>query len=418
MKKSALSILSVISCFTLLLQVNRLAAQDTLTVMAYNLLNYPNILPTRYDDLREIVEYTKPDIFLCNEITSSTAISNLLNNSFNVAPVNYYASSSFEDGPDTDNLLFYNTNKVTLVSQNQISTLLRDISHYRVYTCASLDTVWYDLFSLHLKASQGWTNAQDRLAECVVLTNYLATLPLTSNIIVGGDFNFYGVAPSVEPAWNQLTVTSNPRLYDPLNMPGEWHTNNLYKNIHTQSTRSAANPGCCGGSTGGMDDRFDFLFINQNLRDGLEGAQYIPGTYKTIGQDGNHFNQSIIEGAANSSVPANVNTALFNMSDHLPVLMKVATCDITIGIEETNNHIPMTVAFTNENQIVVDVHFTRVEKVNIEIISTSGAVVAQANYESTIGHNKFTVDVPGLARGIYTIKLTSTSDNLVIKFLK
>src|SRR5688572_11554202 len=148
-------------------------AQDTLTVMTYNLLNFPAQGSTRYNDLREIIEYTNPDIFICSEITDNSAINLLLNNVFNVPPVNYYAASAFVDGPDTDNLLFYNTNKLTLVSQNQVPTALRDITRYRLYSCESMDTVWYDVFSLHLKASSGWSNAQDRLAECQVLTNYI-----------------------------------------------------------------------------------------------------------------------------------------------------------------------------------------------------------------------------------------------------
>lgn len=393
-------------------------AQDTLNVMTYNLLNYPNQGATRYNDLRVIIQHTKPDIFLCSEITDNSAVATLLNNSFNVAPVNYYAASNFVDGPDTDNLLFYNTNKVTLVSQNQIPTALRDITHYRVYTCESMDTIWYDLFSLHLKASSGWSNAQDRLAECVVLTNYLATLPTNTNIIVGGDFNFYGVSPAVEPAWNQLTVTGNPRLYDPINTAAEWHANNLYKNIHTQSTRSAANPGCCGGSTGGMDDRFDFLFINQNLRDGLEGAQYISGTYKTIGQDGNHYNQSIIEGSANASVPAAVNTALFNMSDHLPVLMKVATCDITIGIEEDESSQAFEVFLSTNDQLFVTLNDADQDFISLELLNLSGSVLHSIHHNSSLQSSQIILDVSTLPHGLYLLRLSTVKGVYAGKFIR
>lgn len=393
-------------------------SQDTLTVMTYNLLNYPDQSPTRYNDLKEIIAYTKPDIFICSEINDASAVSLLLNNAFNVSPVNYYAASAFMDGNDTDNLLFYNTNKVSLASQNQITTALRDISRYSLYTCESTDTIWYDVFSLHLKASSGITNANDRLAECVVLTNYIGTLPTNTNIIVGGDFNFYSNSAAVEPAWNQLTVNCPQPLKDPINMAGAWSANTFYKSIHTQSTRTTADPGCCGGSTGGLDDRFDFLLINQNLKDGVEGAQYIPSTYKAIGQDGNHFNKSLLDAPTNSSVPANVNTALFNMSDHLPVLMKIKTCDITIGIEDNTiaNHLHF--SFPQENQMLIDVNFLKEEKVLAEILTINGSVVTTANFISVSGNNQFLMSVPLLEKGMYILRLSSASGTLVKKFAK
>jgi hypothetical protein len=391
--------------------------QDTLTVMTYNLLNYPNTNATRYNDLKQIITYTKPDIFICSEITDVSAVNLLLNNSFNVSPVNYYDHCNFVDGYDTDNMLYYNTNKLTLAGQHQIVTALRDISHYRLYSCESTDTVWYDVFSLHLKASSGITNANDRLAESIVLTNYIGTLPTNTNIIVGGDFNFYSILPSEEPAWNQLTVTCSQPLKDPINMAGEWHANSFYKNIHTQSTRSSTNPGCCGGSTGGMDDRFDFLLINQNLRDGVAGAKYISGTYKTIGQDGNHYNKSIIESPTNSSVPSNVNTALFNMSDHLPVLMKLVTCDATIGIEENEAASPVGLSFPTQEQMLIQINYTHAEEVRAEVYTLAGSVVVTENFMSTPGTNQWMVELPSLVKGMYVLRLSSASGVLVKKFL-
>src|SRR5687768_5268109 len=209
--------------------------------MTYNLLNFPAQNPTRYNDLEEVVQYVKPDLFICNEVTDNSGVTSILDNALNVGSINYYANANWADGPDTDNMCFYNTNKLTLNSQNQITTALRDISHYQLYSCSATDTIWYDVFSVHLKASQGVTEANARLAECTQLTNYIATLPTNTNIIVGGDFNFYSIMASVEPAWNQLTVTCSQPLRDPINMAGEWHANVTYKNIHTQSTRSSTN---------------------------------------------------------------------------------------------------------------------------------------------------------------------------------
>jgi len=390
-------------------------SQDTLTVMTYNILNYPNINPTRYNDLKVIADHVKPDIFICSELTSNNGATMILDNSLNTGSINYYSRATFMDGPDTDNMLFYNSNKVHLQSQNQITTSLRDISHYKVYTCENVDTVWYDIFSVHLKASSGASNANDRLVESTVLTNYLATLPSNTNIIVGGDFNFYGVSPSVEPAWNQLINVG--QLKDPINMMGEWHANSFFKSIHTQSTRSNTNPGCCGGSTGGMDDRFDFLLINENLRSGSEGAKYITGTYKAIGQDGNHYNQALVEGSANASVPAAVNTALFNMSDHLPVVMKVYTCDITIGLEENSPAQDLRVNFMSSDQIRIQANFINAEDITFELMDVKGSLITNSTLHSVSGSNEWMLPVSDLSSGVYVVRLSSPSGFVTKKII-
>jgi len=389
-------------------------AQDTVTVMAYNLLFYPTQNPTRYNDLKEIVQYAKPDIFICSELYTEAGADLLLTNSFNASPVNYYARANFVNGPDSDNMLYYNKNKLTLASQHQISTDLRDISHYRLYSCASSDTVWYDVFSAHLKAGNSPSDADARNNEATDFCNYLATLPGNGNIIFGGDMNFYGA--SIEPAWAKLTTGCTHNLLDPINQVGEWHANLQYKNYHTQSTRNGANPGCCTGATGGMDDRFDFLLMNQNLRDGLRGTQYIPNSYKAVGNDGNHFNKSLLDAPANSSVPANVNTALFNMSDHLPVLMKLKTCNAPMGIAQAQNMSDARVVIDAQGQMFIQTEGTIPGKVTAEIIGINGAVVAIHNFNAQAGQNQFTLPLNVLGNGMYVLRLL-TPDGIFVKKL-
>ena len=91
-------------------------AQDTLSVMYYNLLNFPNAKANREDTLRKIVQYAQPDLFLVCELQSSSAASDILNKSLNVGGITHYQMATFIDGPDTDNQLFYNANKIKLVS--------------------------------------------------------------------------------------------------------------------------------------------------------------------------------------------------------------------------------------------------------------------------------------------------------------
>ncbi len=71
-----------------------------------------------------------------------------------------------------------------------------------------------------------------------------------------------------------------------------------------------------------MDDRFDFIMVSEDIKDGNNEIQYLSNSYETIGQDGNHYNDALIDGT-NNSAPSNVITALYEMSDHLPVSMEV-----------------------------------------------------------------------------------------------
>ena len=55
---------------------------------------------------------------------------------------------------------------------------------------------------------------------------------------------------------------------------------------------------------------------------GTNHFKYIKDSYKTIGQDGSSFNGPL-NTSSNSVVPSNVAQALYGMSDHLPVYVKL-----------------------------------------------------------------------------------------------
>lgn len=307
-------------------------AQDTISVMYYNLLNFPSAKTNREDTLRKIVQYVKPDLFLVCELESSSAASDILNKSLNVGGISYYQMANFLDGPDTDNQLFYNSNKIQLVSQQNIPTSLRDISEYVVYSKQGLgtttDTVFMHLYCVHLKAGSQPSNEQDRKNESLVLKNYLDGKNF-ENVFVGGDMNLYY---NTEPAYPILRTTGSIDLFDPVNQVGTWHANSFYATVHTQSARSTS---LYGGAGGGLDDRFDQILVSDDVITGKKNLKYISGTYKAVGQDGQHFNKSVNSGT-NSAVPDSVANALYYMSDHLPVYMEMLV-DYTLGNPIHNN---------------------------------------------------------------------------------
>ena len=73
------------------------------------------------------------------------------------------------------------------------------------------------------------------------------------------------------------------------------------------------------GSSGGLDDRFDFIFISEALQDS-SAFRYLPGSYTAFGNDGLHFNYNVNE-ARNKVVPDSIADALYYASDHLPVYL-------------------------------------------------------------------------------------------------
>jgi len=327
---------------------------DTLKVLSYNLLNFPSTSQNRIDTLKDIITYVKPDIFIVCELTSGVGADDILFNALNVGGETSYNMANYVNGPNTQNMLYYNV----LKEQNEIATVLRDINEYVLYylstdIATTTDTTFFYVYMCHLKAGLGFEAQRNDEANSV--KSYMATRPNRQNVIFGGDFNFYGSI--TEPAWNTMLSGSSVTLLDPINTPGDWHINSGYASIHTQSTRTTSFD---GGATGGMDDRFDLIFISPDLTTWASDAKYITGTYKALGQDGLHYNDAFIDPPWNTSEPASIIWNLYNMSDHLPVYMEIEVQKVSMGIEDIDYGIS---AYLNKdsNKIIVDMNGLQLE---------------------------------------------------------
>lgn len=303
-------------------------SQDTLKIMYYNLLNFPGTTPGRADTLRKTLQYTHPDLLVVNELSSEIGADLILNQSLNVGEITHYQRAEFTNGPDSDNMLFYHSDKVVLYSQFEIETELRLINEYVLYTLPIInDTVFLSFYSAHLKASDGSQEENLRYAEAMAFKNHLSGKQEVKNIIFGGDLNIY---KSSEKAYTEITTGQDIPLYDPIFSPANWHNNSTYANIHTQSTRSSQ---FGGGATGGMDDRFDMIFVSTDILNGADRVKYIHNSYEAFGQDGQRFNQSV-RVPSNASAPDSIINALYYMSDHLPVIMDVEILEEANAIAE------------------------------------------------------------------------------------
>lgn len=297
------------------------AAQDTISVMYYNLLKFPEEIPGRIADLRKIMSYSKPDILVVNELTSEAGANLILSEALNVYGVDHYEAAAYEDGPNTDNMLYYNAEKLGLLSHFQVPTGLRDISGYKLYykhpdLSTESDTIYLHVYGMHLKAGSGYFD--QRKDEALVLKYHLNDIGIPENIIAGGDFNFYS---GNESGCAAMLEGADVPLNDPIDEIGNWNNNSFYADIHTQSTRTSS---FGTGAGGGMDDRFDIIFLSNDALTNTNGLRYMAGSYKALGQDGDRFNESIIA-PYNPTVPDSISEALYYMSDHLPVTLSLIT---------------------------------------------------------------------------------------------
>ncbi len=406
----------LLSC-VLFCVVSFLHAQDTLQIMQYNLLNYGNYygdcststnnVQDKNNYLRTIVEHVQPDIFTVNEISTNPQYAQmLLDNVLNVSGTKYRKASALGNGGYIMNMMYYNADKLVLYAQDQVACIVRPIDVYTLYyksvdLAQTQDTVFLHCFVAHLKAGTGETNENKRASMVSSAMSYIRTHDLHDNMLFMGDLNLYS---SNEQAYVNLMYTYNGKryFYDPINKPGNWHSNYAFRQYHTQSTH-AANLPCF--SSGGLDDRFDFILASKELLEGSSHMQMLENTYYALGNDGKHFNKSIINPPANTNVPQNVLQALYNNSDHLPILVKIAV-DKPVGIEETPSQIAY-VRFANPVKGFLNLQIGTMspQRLHIDIFDVYGKLVKQVPSFFVQAQITQLIDVSHLSLGTYVLSV-------------
>ncbi len=269
---------------------------------------------------------------------------------------------------------------------------------------ASTDTVHLWAYGCHLKAGSFQSDEDRRTLETQQFKSYLDNLNRSGNLVLGGDFNMYS---SSELACQTILGVGNVTFNDPINQLGGWNNNSFYANIHTQSTRSSSG-GFAGGSSGGLDDRFDIIFATDDIIQGNQRLTYLTGSYTSIGNDGNHFNSNINSGT-NSAVPQEIANALFYNSDHLPVYMEMVV-EGTVGVSEYTNLVSN--AFYNSLDNTLNLKFKEsVEQVDITIFDLSGKQI------TVLTNGGLVNQLPWMSSGIYLAKVATDRGSEVVKFI-
>ncbi|MEZ5015381.1 MAG: T9SS type A sorting domain-containing protein [Chitinophagales bacterium] len=390
---------------TLLLQ--GLSAQDTVRIMSYNVLNFDNTGNYKEQYFRTLIDSLRPDILVTQEIIEYGGATRFRDSVMRFVDT-LYAMGPFVPSFDTDNSLYFRSDKFACTGNTPIHTELRDINWYSMVHLES--GVHFEIFTVHLKASSGDSNAAQRHRELDSLLAVTATFPDSVNYIVCGDFNMYG---SNETGYLAITDTTLPgRFIDPLldSLSGTWN-NATYARFHTQSTRLDA---FGGGSTGGMDDRFDIMMYGKALEQ-AGGMDVVPHSLVTIGNDGNHYNDSI-NTPPNLVVSDAIADALYRASDHIPIMMTyVFETNMPIDTTDTTNtniiaaglpeHIIHVFPTPASQSIRIE---TDVQAAHISLFDVAGRMVYQSAYVRNME-----IDIHALAAGPYIVVLRDAAGRFI-----
>lgn len=427
-KHSTLSLL-ILFC---ILGIHSAFGQDHIKMMQYNLMYYTensgvsdcttsnNNLANKDANIRTIFHHVMPDVFCVCEMGSSlTYVERLLNNAINTDGISYYRHGPLTNysGGTIANMIYYDSRKLALYDSYAISTSYRDINGYTMYLkstdLANGDTIFITFWIAHLKAGSSEANANARALQAQRLMEKIESMGAPGNYVVSGDFNLYGAS---EPAYQEMINYNNSlyRLYDPIDQEGEWNNNRDFKLYHTQSTHAYESTGCF--ATGGMDDRFDFILVSPYVYYGSRNVQVLPETYYALGQDGQRFNNSI-NSPANTSVPTEVANALYNQSDHVPVITEFEF-NARVGITDPTCELLCRV--TNPIQDGLDIQIqTEIDNIyTFDLYSIDGKLLHRESQalDKGVHHIKQNFDYP---KGVYILKVSNQEHQQhIIKLVK
>jgi hypothetical protein len=414
--------------FSIFFYINNSQA-DTIKMMQYNMMYYTTSVPSGCTvsasylndkdlNLKKIIKYVNPDVLSVNEIGSqSTYVDRIKNNVLNTDGVTYYQNCPLTNfsGGTIANMLYYDTRKLGFHSFFYITTSVRDINAYKMYyktpQLANGDTIFITFIVTHLKAGSDDSDAATRAVQTQALMNKLEQIGVADNYVFSGDFNLY---TSSETAYQTLVNYSNTlyRFYDPINQPGNWNNASQFASIHTQSTHTSSTDGCF--STGGMDDRFDFILVSPYIYYGSKKVKSVNSSYMALGQDGDRLNGSIIS-PANTSIPDSISNALYNFSDHLPVIMQFAI-DNTVSIQDYTANIQVNTNNPVQDHLNIELQLEQPDQLTFEVYSLNGQLLEKnTNYfESgkSIWNQNF--DYPP---SIYLLRIQNTKNQYIIKKL-
>ncbi len=406
-----------------------LSHADTLRLMHYNLMQYSNNYSGCVSDftakdaaLRTVIAYIQPDIITVNEIGNTMSYPRrFLDSCLNIQGNNNWGmgdltSASGGSSNTLANMIFYNREKLTMHSSYYVANSVRDFNVYRLYynqtDLSKGDTAFLVVIVGHLKSGEAYAEARGQQVNALMAR--LNTIGVADNYILCGDLNLYQAS---EVAYQTLLYHANTliRFYDPINKYGTWHDQTDFSAYHTQSTHKYSE-NCF--SSGGLDDRFDFILVSESVLKGYDKVKALTNTYHAVGQDGQRFNQSVTDGT-NYAVSATMAQALYNASDHLPVVMDFEVENI-LSVADAANKIPWQVQVVNpiEHSLTLQLQSTENQSYHVEIVSMIGQVLYQKSIPASIGSQTYSFNLPSLSTGMYILRVYNNQGQVIKKIMK
>ena len=412
--------------------------QTRIKAMMYNILNYSDseVSQNKTPFLSTILNEVSPDLLMVCEVVDEIGSNYLFENAiiphnedFKKAPFEENQSGSYS----LQQMVYYNSNKLIFEESRVITADTRDINQYtfKINTeNAEINPIRMEVFVTHLKASTGSSNRQRRLNSIQSFVSYTNTIANDSYVLFAGDFNFY---TSNEEGYQYLIDNRNPIIMiDPINRPAPtfpddgvdyfnydnydstyfWN-NSSFSDIHSQSTRTS-NSGLIddSGSTGGLDDRFDFIMMSENFNTSSD-LFYVNDSYQVVGNNGNCYNSQISNSNCSGTYSQTLRNALIEFSDHLPIVMEIETPENTLSTYTLSK---INFISSNITQDYLKIFLTdKLDKNTIKIYTINGQLI-RIKTPINSSENSLTIDVRHLSKGIYY--LSHQKLNNPLKFIK
>ncbi len=359
------------------------AQTDTLKVMSYNVLDYggnpscQGATGTYHNYLETIVAYTNPDIIGLvkmgsirlgpNDFHGTAPIGfgdSVLQFALNAAYPDRYAYCTYTNTSQADNMsvLFYNKHKLGFAGITCNYANITDFNTYKLYYKDPALATMHDTTFLYVvlnHTQSGSSNEQLRGAqiagEMQLIQQHFSALP---NMINMGDYNTRYTNESCYQTLSNPTDTSF-RFFDPpfsldntYTYPANWDNNATpyTANLTTSTRQSASQPNACGTS-GGAKSWYDHIFLSPWIAHSANYISYIPNSYRTIGNDGHRLGRSVNDNSQtiNTSAPADVIEAIFQMSNKYPVMADLLVQSNATGSSPADPELPTYVTNLRQN---------------------------------------------------------------------
>lgn len=237
--------------------------------------------------------------------------------------------------------------------------------------------------------------------------------------ILAGDVQGY---KATEVGYQSLMADSF--FYDPINMPGDWHDNEAFAILHTQSTHISQTGGY---ATGGLDDRWDQILLSKAFNAEADTAwKYVADSYKAYGNDGKRLNDSLNGPTPNELYPQAMIDALYLASDRLPVVAEIQLVIAPEGVDDQATapaRFDLLSAYPNPFNPNVQFRFSlnSSANANLSVFDVNGRLVAELiNAKISAGSHSVDWNAENLSAGSYVARLTvdGKTQNLKVTYLK